>query len=104
MPALCRRCGCDWAVEDDLARRGYCRFCFLALGMPIAYADRDEARAITKLAIESGMIPKPNLCSECHQPTPPPQLHAHHEDYTKPLEIEWLCRGCHVHRHHGEAA
>lgn len=28
-------------------------------------------------------------------------IHAHHEDYTKPLEITWLCRDCHGRRHRG---
>ncbi len=26
-------------------------------------------------------------------------LHAHHEDYSKPLEVEWLCASCHRRRH-----
>lgn len=31
-------------------------------------------------------------------PTP---LHAHHDDYSKPLEIQWLCTGCHGAVHSG---
>lgn len=26
---------------------------------------------------------------------------AHHEDYSKPLEVDWLCRDCHGRRHGG---
>ena len=31
---------------------------------------------------------------------------AHHRDYSKPLEVEWLCRPCHddEHRHERQAA
>ena len=31
-------------------------------------------------------------CSECGVKT---QTHAHHEDYSKPLEVVYLCRSCH---------
>ena len=30
-------------------------------------------------------------CVQCGTPN----AHAHHEDYSKPLEVIWLCRKCH---------
>lgn len=36
-----------------------------------------------------------NPCEVCGDPN----VHAHHEDYTKPLEVNWLCPLHHVERH-----
>jgi len=47
-------------------------------------------------AVKSGKILKPNLCSLCHIPT---RINAHHEDYSNPLDVVWLCHACHIARH-----
>ena len=28
------------------------------------------------------------------------QLEAHHKDYNKPLDVDWICKNCHENRHH----
>jgi len=48
-------------------------------------------RALQK-AVRRGEI-KRGPCAECGKPS----SHGHHDDYSKPLEVEWLC-----HRHHVE--
>lgn len=58
--------------------------------------ERDRIYKRVRRAVERGAILKPDQCQNCATRT---RLHAHHEDYTKPLEVEWLCRPCHLRRH-----
>jgi len=43
-------------------------------------------------AIKTGALVRPEVCSSCDCIC---QAQAHHHDYEKPLEVEWLCQGCH---------
>jgi hypothetical protein len=47
-----------------------------------------------------GTIVRPQSCQKCGVIPPKSrsgasQIQAHHPDYTKPLEVEWLCPPCH---------
>lgn len=55
----------------------------------------DVARAhqILTYAITSGQIQRPDNCSKCGCGCVPD---GHHWDYSKPLEVEWLCHKCHA--------
>jgi hypothetical protein len=57
---------------------------------------RKRAHDMTSNAIRDGKLTRPSACSECLQECKP---EAHHDDYTKPLDVRWLCRSCHC-RHH----
>jgi len=46
-------------------------------------------------AVEKGPIEKPDKCNGCNNPGEGIYLHGHHEDYSKPFEVEWLCYKCH---------
>lgn len=58
---------------------------------------KNRTRGITQNAIRSGKLVKPDNCEHCGESV---RLYAHHHDYTKPLEVEFLCSRCHgaVHR------
>lgn len=47
-------------------------------------------------AIKKGRLIRPETCEKCNEKK---QLHAHHEDYMKPLEVMWLCIKCHHLQH-----
>lgn len=61
-----------------------------------------EARAahlILGNAVRSGRLDKPSDCSSCGCTPRRRDLHAHHEDYAKPIDVIWLCSKCHSKRH-----
>jgi ribosomal protein S27AE len=43
-------------------------------------------------SLRSGKLIKPDICSKCGSGK---KIQAHHEDYSKPLDIIWLCFKCH---------
>ena len=56
--------------------------------------DKKNAQLITHNAVKTGkLIPQP--CEVCGNP----KVQKHHDDYSKPLEVRWLC-SLHHHRHH----
>lgn len=54
-------------------------------------------------AVRDKKLVKPTLCEACGRVE---RLDGHHYDYTKPLEVVWLCKTCHgqVHRYENERA
>lgn len=52
-------------------------------------------------AVRSGKIIRPEICGACKKPG---IIQAHHDDYTKPLEVKWLCAKCHSRAHHAVIA
>lgn len=46
-------------------------------------------------AIQRGDLVPAEHCQKCGCPSEGRALDGHHEDYSKPLEVIWLCRSCH---------
>lgn len=61
---------------------------------------RRKAIRITWGAIRRGRLVRPDVCSACGETCKP---EGHHDDYSEPLEVRWLCKPCHC-RHHRLAA
>lgn len=58
--------------------------------------NRDKFLANSKLkyAIKSGKIVKYKICSICGKTDC--NIHGHHYDYSKPLDVVWCCEHCHA--------
>lgn len=63
------------------------------------YPEKYQARTAVSNALQEGRLTKPDTCEDCGEPTKSRDLHGHHEDYSKPLDVEWLCATCHGKRH-----
>jgi len=57
---------------------------------------RSEAVRAYKSALWHGIITPATSCEACSAKG---RMHGHHEDYAKPLEVEWLRSPCHRRRH-----
>lgn len=54
--------------------------------------EKNNAHAKVHRAVENGTIIRGKSCMECGMNA---KTEGHHEDYSKPLEVIWLCRLCH---------
>ena|SRR3990167_4473149 len=57
---------------------------------------KKTAHRLLRSAVMSGELKKPDKCQQCSSTKP---IQAHHEDYSKPLEVLWMCVSCHSKRH-----
>lgn len=63
------------------------------------YIDHNPIKKAAKLyaqkLIRTKQITKPVACECCKKETPARVLQAHHDDYSKPDEVRFLCPDCH---------
>lgn len=57
---------------------------------------KGAARQKLIAAVASGQIVRPSTCSRCEATA---KIHGHHSDYSKPLDVIWLCPSCHGAEH-----
>lgn len=59
----------------------------------------EKAHAKIERAIMNGTLEKCNICQLCGSKN---TLEAHHYDYSRPLDVIWLCSACHKQYHLGK--
>lgn len=61
---------------------------------PPEHRKRENVRLQTRRAVQRGTLKK-EPCMRCGEA----KVHAHHEDYSAPLDVMWLCTEHHALRH-----
>ena len=70
----------------------------------VAYPEKARAHRATRAAIARSELERPIICQKCGE-TPLPRrdgvslIQAHHQDYSKALDVDWLCVFCHAAEH-----
>ena len=60
------------------------------------YPEKHTARQIFEFALWKKFITRPTVCSKCGSDGRGYVIEGHHYDYTKPLDVTWLCKRCHI--------
>lgn len=63
------------------------------LNWAVKNLEKRNANRKVNNAIKNGKLEKSYVCSVCGACGV--KIHGHHDDYSKPLEVRWLCSPCH---------
>lgn len=59
----------------------------------ILHPEKSRARLAVLRAERRGLITRPEACTRCGEAG---AIEAHHADYARWLDVEWLCKRCHI--------
>jgi len=83
-----------WNTENKDKKKFYSRVA--SRKSRLKFPEKNAARKMVSGAITLGILTRPSFCSKCLIGCKP---EGHHPDYSKPLEVIWLCRECHNKEH-----
>lgn len=87
----CRACMAEWKRErsPDVKRRDRELY-------RVRHPEKHRAHRAVRKAVARGTLVRPDACVRCGAVGP---VHAHHEDYERRFDVEWLCLRCHADQH-----
>lgn len=63
---------------------------------------KKRAADLVNNAVRDGRMQKSDNCEDCGRPYH--RIEGHHEDYSRPFDVRWLCKPCHSRRHLARSA
>ena len=90
-----------WAQEPD-GLHPTCRLCVAQARRqwrPGRATEKALAHRLVNLAVRLGELIRPDHCERCGDRETKRALDGHHEDYSRPLDVVWLCTPRHRRRH-----
>jgi len=93
---LCRRCNTDRNKKYRRTDAGSAAAYRSARNSILKDRQKERARRAVAYYIRVGKLTRPRVCESCPSLT---RLDAHHINYSKPLDVTWLCRRCHTDIH-----
>lgn len=89
----CRKCNTTRLKKYRATKTGAKNSAKAVYKSIVKYPEKQKARLKLGIAVKCGKVKKPKGCSLCCSKI---RVEGHHEDYTKPLDVVWLCRSCHL--------
>ena len=116
--AICPQCGIEFDRRLAYIRTNVCKYCSSSCSAKYQNTKQrlSEGYIATRICPEGTKVQKKRVvhmveeavkkckivswekCSSCGVSR---NIEAHHEDYSKPFTIIWLCQSCHQKLHHG---
>lgn len=90
---MCRRCNTEHCKAYRQTTNGRKKTNEAVYRSIKKYPHKQKARLAVRYALRCGKLEKSDCKCGSHD------VEAHHDDYTKPLEVLWLCRSCHSQTH-----
>lgn len=95
----CRKCNTERAKKYRATENGKKVFYKAVYRSIKKHQGKQNARYLLNRMVKEGKIERPKICSCCAKRK---RVEGHHEDYTKPLIVVWVCRQCHFDIHKKE--
>lgn len=89
-------CANRWAAAHPERVAAFRKKAFAAYMANPANDIKIKSRHKFQYAIKRGVIVRPTACEMCGGNR---NIQGHHADYTKPLDVRWLCQKCHYWEH-----